>query len=136
MNDTAERNRRINKRVLTGIGYVAVLILGVAMGASTGDEATTADAPEPEVVTETETVTEEVEVTPPSCLDALDATEVMLNDGVVPTIEAAQASYQALAAFDPVAMESALTDLESVNAEVEGLVADYAAAAVECRDAS
>src|SRR5690625_2532557 len=119
------------RRWITPTIAVGTLVAGFAIGAGASGVAT-AEAPEPEVITETitevETVTETVEVTPAVCLDAINSARAGFNvaadlmDVLAPAVEAA--FYQDIAG-----LEAALDDLEALNAELnQNMFATEAAA--------
>src|SRR5690625_1647245 len=70
------------RRWITPTVAAGTLVAGFAIGAGASGVAT-AEAPEPEVITETitevETVTETVEVTPAVCLDAINSARAGFN---------------------------------------------------------
>ena len=128
---TPKRRRRWIAPALTG---AAAFFAGSIVGA-TGASTDTADAPEPEVITETETVVETVTeyIVPDSCLMAIDearegftiAAEVMAV--ISPAVEAA--FYR-----DVYGMESATADLEALNVDMSRL--DFVNQAAACEEAA
>jgi len=119
------------RRWITPTIAIGTLVAGFAIGAGASGVAT-AEAPEPEVITETitevETVTETVEVTPAVCLDAINSARAGfgvaadLTRLIGPALEAA-------AVWDIAGLEAAMDDLEVLNAELsQNMFATEAAA--------
>src|SRR5690625_535705 len=108
------------RRWVTPTVAVGTLVAGFAIGAGASGVAT-AEAPEPEVITETiaevEAATATVEVTPAVCLDAINSARAGFNvasdlmNVLATALEAA--FYQDIAG-----MEAAIDDLEVLNAEL------------------
>ena len=120
------------RRWVTPTIAIGTLVAAFAIGAGASG-ATTAEAPEPEVITEVETVTETVEAVPAVCLDAINSaragfsTTVDVMDVVVPAIEAA--FYR-----DAVGLEAVNADMEALNAEISSN--NFASEAAACERAA
>src|SRR5690625_2970579 len=124
------------RRWITPTVAAGTLVAGFAIGAGASGAAT-AEAPEPEVITETitevETVTETVEVVPAVCLDAINSaragfsTTVDVMDVVIPAIEAAY--YR-----DAKGLEAVNADMEALNAEISSN--NFASEAAACEGAA
>jgi hypothetical protein len=106
------------------VGIAAALVIGVTIGAAGQTEPTTG------LQTDTDTVTETVEITPQACIDALDTAEAAF--GIASSFAgytsdlaytASEAVYAA-AYGDYLALESLTADVESINAGINGLTAD------------
>lgn len=137
---------------------LASLFVGVAIG-TTGNDANADDLEaerddlaaqvedleglEPETVTET--VTEEVDVTPAACVEALDYADEGFNiaaDYIGVSARAFTIAGDALA--NPLAvddgtvaeLEGILEDMTGYNADLEAISGPYNAAKADCRDAS
>ena len=123
--------------VILGIPFT----IGMAVGG--GDESATA---EPEVRTITkevpgETITKEVEVqvpgpevevTPQSCLDALDYAESAMSlagDSAAVASDAITAAVE----YDLASMEQVVIDLQAINGDLEPLVPLYLDSSAACR---
>jgi len=139
------------RRWVTPTIAIGTLVAGFAIGSGASGVAT-AEAPEPEVITETitevETVTETVEVVPAACLDALSSAEDAFDDAadfshlvadmmtgiMVPALEAA--FYQDIAG-----MEAATADMKQFGVDVDAITSRISAStfpieAAQCRSAS
>lgn len=108
---------------------LAALALGVTL---TGCAA----AAEPEVVTETVTVTEEVTVesVPASCLDALDHGDDVM-DLAGQGFDILAGALDAVAEFDITGIEQATADLQGITPDMAAASTAYQAARDECRAA-
>lgn len=121
------------RRWVTPTIAIGTLVAGFAIGAGASG-ATTAEAPEPEVITETvvetETVTEtvEVEVVPAVCLDAINSARAGFTVAVG-IVEVLFPAIEAAASWDIAGLEAAVVELETLNAELKQITfADEAAA--------
>ena len=122
------------KQMLTFVGLPLVaFILGMAAGGDSSDEP--AAAPEPEVRTETKTVTEEVEVpvTPQACYDALDSAESIVSGTMADVMTTVSEAFESASVLDAAGMEAAMTELDELTVQIENQVAEYNPAAAECR---
>lgn len=125
----------------TAIGAVA-LLAGVGIGAA--GEKTEVVTVEAEPITKT--VTEEVEVTPQSCLDALDSAETLITTATDVGLLASEfidfipRAFEAGMNYDAVEAEAIITEMDAKTAEVEAmdataLRADLDAKTAQCRGA-
>ena len=124
------------RRWITPTITIGALVAGFAIGAGASGVAT-AEAPEPEVITETitevETVTETVEVTPQVCLDAIASA----RDGFTIAADVMYVIYPAIeAAFyqDIAGLEAATADIEALSAELNSI--NFVTEAAACEGAA
>lgn len=149
--DQAEKNRRVNRKILKIVGFTAggllVFGLGAGAGASTG-EAKAEPAPvktveveaEPEVITETKEVEveveKEVEVTPQACIDIIDAADQVIEEYSEAFFIAADI-FEAAEYYDLDAMEAATISLgEHTDNNLEPALSSYYAASEGCKGAA
>lgn len=129
--------------VITGLG---ALVAGVIIGSAGAASSTTVAEPQVKTVTQTRTVTDRVEVTPQSCLDAIDAAEaisVQTRDYVELTTDLPQMIVSAAKAgmsMDAAALEAVTTDMndfssdtKSITAKIGPLVNDFNSAKASCQ---
>lgn len=126
------------RRWVTPTIAIGTLVAGFAIGAGASG-ATTAEAPEPEVITETvvetETITETVEVevpvVPQECRDALDAADDMLlasadlMDLMSEGFYLAGEAVVAAGSFDYITMEAINDELDILLGEVDAASAVF-----------
>lgn len=144
---------------------VVAATVGFGIGSSDSEDAaaTPQPTPEPQTITKTETVTEQVEVTPGSCLDALDAADEVRSDAAdfgglmirMSTVnrqwpdlvlDAARAGVNVdAAALDDITttVQGMTADTKQINHEMNDLATEtgrdtdrYLAASEHCRSAS
>lgn len=113
-----------------GTSLVATFALGMAYAGA---------IMEPEVVTKTKTVTEQVEVvkevTPEGCITALD----LLSEAMTIASEQADlagSSIMAAATGDVATMESNTAQVEELNRQIDELAVPLGPAVAECRGAA
>lgn len=109
---------------------LSILIPAVTLAVGLGIGVSTSATAEP--VVKTKTVTETVEVTPQSCLDALDHADRGFNiaaDG----FEAAEDGFNAVAEFDVAALEAVVPRITTTADEMSALVPQYQSAKADCR---
>lgn len=110
-------------------GAVALMAVGFGMGqAAAADDA--ADAPAAETVTKTET--RDVEVTNPSCIEALDAADT-LTEHFGEALDISADAIGNAAAFDWDAVDGNTAELEELTPKVTDARSDYDAASISCR---
>lgn len=113
---------------LFSVGVTSAVNRGISSGGGT------TQSPEPEVVVETETVTEEVKVetTPQACVDALDSSDSLMRMfGEALTISG-DAMMDAVN-MDWTALDEKTAQLELLTPKVEDERAAYDKASTECR---
>lgn len=131
----------ISNKILIPAVAVTALTVGALVGGSSGEPAPKA---------ETKTVTETVDSTPQSCIDALDAAEALVQGPVVEQssdtiilVNLIPKAFDAGVHMDEAAANSIITTMgevnkrtESRNATIESLVGDYNAASDDCRSSA
>ena len=110
----------IKRFILPGIATALALVVGIAAGSSAQGE--------PKTITKTETVTEtvEVEVTPQSCLDAIDHATTLLDINA-DAFEASGEMFDASIDMNIAKLESATSDLESLTPRLKKVGDKYTA---------
>jgi hypothetical protein len=109
---------------------IIALLLAVTIGVVIGASGSTAETAAP--VVKTKTVTETVEVTPQSCLDALDAAEGVVSsaaDYVNLTVQWPRLVLRALRA----GVNMDMTAVDNITADINGLTADTRAITADVR---
>lgn len=143
----AKKPRRWVKPTALTAGFLATAFVGIGIGAAGSSDATATPAPAPTVTETAEPVVETVveEVTPQSCIDAIDAADTVIDDlgtlglTIAEYIEIIPDAYEAGLYADDTAAAQVMADMEDLNARVEGMGiessrADYDAAVISCRE--
>lgn len=146
---TEKKRRRWPWIAAVPVAFFAGVVLGVAPTDTTATTATppvneaveepaptVTVTPDPKVVTKTETNTVTKRVVPQSCLDGLDAAESLVHEVMIPFGEVTIDLLDATNTFDLAGIESATAEIDRLTSRTERIVAEYNAAADECRMAA
>lgn len=114
--------------------WILAIIAAFSVGAAIGGTSNSTDTAEP--ATKTVTKTETVEKTPQACLDALDASERLVHQVMIPFTDSVVEMFNAAAAFNFDAMNTESAKVDKLSSKATSIISQYNAAADECRTAS